>query len=222
MLYSLLFVYNSLPFWTKIIYFLTFSIACVIALTIHEFSHAFVANKLGDNTARLLGRMTMNPLSHFDAIGLVSFVCLGFGWAKPVPINPYNFSNIKRDSFLVSLSGVLSNLLVAFIACPLWMLFSKISGDNVFFLILFCLFYFIYQVNLVFMIFNLLPIYPLDGYNAIASQLKYDNGFVQFMRKYGYLVLIFVIIIFNATNVFNYLYTYIGYPITWLWGLIIK
>ena len=222
MLYNLLFVYNSLPFVTKLIYFLTFSLACIIALTMHEFAHAFVANKLGDNTARLAGRMSINPMVHFDPVGLLMFLFLGFGWAKPVPINPYNFSNIKRDTFLVSIAGVLCNLIIAFLFCPFWMLLAKVATGNLFLEILFYLCYYIYQVNLVFMIFNLLPIYPLDGFNAIASQLKYTNPFIEFMHRYGWLVLILIIFIFNAFNIFSLLYTYIGYPIQWLWGLLIK
>ena len=96
MLFDLLFSYNSMPFVQKLIIFFTFSLAVVFALTIHEFAHAFVAHRLGDNTAKLQGRMSLNPMVHFDVLGIICFLFFGFGWAKPVPINTYNFSHIKR------------------------------------------------------------------------------------------------------------------------------
>ena len=219
MLFDLLFSYNSMPFGQKLIIFFTFSLAVVFALTIHEFAHAFVAHRLGDNTAKLQGRMSLNPMVHFDVLGIICFLFFGFGWAKPVPINTYNFSHIKRDTFLVSISGIVTNLIIAFIFCPLSMLLLNVASNSVILEILYYLCAFIYQTNLVFAVFNLLPIYPLDGFNAIASQLRYDNPFVTFMQRYGSLILILVVIIFSYTNIFGYLVSYIGYPISWFWGL---
>ena len=219
MLFDLLFSYNSMPFVQKLIIFFTFSLAVVFALTIHEFAHAFVAHRLGDNTAKLQGRMSLNPMVHFDVLGIICFLFFGFGWAKPVPINTYNFSHIKRDTFLVSISGIVTNLIIAFIFCPLSMLLLNVASNSVILEILYYLCAFIYQTNLVFAVFNLLPIYPLDGFNAIASQLRYDNPFVTFMQRYGSLILILVVIIFSYTNIFGYLVSYVGYPISWFWGL---
>lgn len=219
MLFDLLFSYNSMPFGQKLIIFFTFSLAVVFALTIHEFAHAFVAHRLGDNTAKLQGRMSLNPMVHFDALGIICFLFFGFGWAKPVPINTYNFSHIKRDTFLVSISGIVTNLIIAFIFCPLSMLLLNVASNSVILEILYYLCAFFYQTNLVFAVFNLLPIYPLDGFNAIASQLRYDNPFVTFMQRYGSLILILVVIIFSYTNIFGYLVSYVGYPISWFWGL---
>ena len=219
MLFDLLFSYNSMPFVQKLIIFFTFSLAVVFALTIHEFAHAFVAHRLGDNTAKLQGRMSLNPMVHFDVLGIICFLFFGFGWAKPVPINTYNFSHIKRDTFLVSISGIVTNLIIAFIFCPLSMLLLNVANNSVILEILYYLCAFIYQTNLVFAVFNLLPIYPLDGFNAIASQLRYDNPFVTFMQRYGSLILILMVIIFSYTNIFGYLVSYVGYPISWFWGL---
>lgn len=219
MLFDLLFSYNSMPFVQKLIIFFTFSLAVVFALTIHEFAHAFVAHRLGDNTAKLQGRMSLNPMVHFDVLGIICFLFFGFGWAKPVPINTYNFSHIKRDTFLVSISGIVTNLIIAFIFCPLSMLLLNVASNSVILEILYYLCAFIYRTNLVFAVFNLLPIYPLDGFNAIASQLRYDNPFVTFMQRYGSLILILVVIIFSYTNIFGYLVSYAGYPISWFWGL---
>lgn len=219
MLFDLLFSYNSMPFGQKLIIFFTFSLAVVFALTIHEFAHAFVAHRLGDNTAKLQGRMSLNPMVHFDVLGIICFLFFGFGWAKPVPINTYNFSHIKRDTFLVSISGIVTNLIIAFIFYPLSMLLLNVASNSVILEILYYLCAFMFEINLVFAVFNLLPIYPLDGFNAIASQLRYDNPFVTFMQRYGSLILILVIIIFSYTNIFTYLVNYVGYPISWFWGL---
>lgn len=219
MLFDLLFHYNSMPFGEKLILFFTFSFAAIIALTIHEFAHAFTAYKLGDKTAKLQGRMSLNPLVHFDVLGIFCFLFFGFGWAKPVPINTYNFSHIKRDTFFVSIAGIATNLIIAFIFCPLSTLLAGVAGSSVFLRILYYLCVFTYRINLVFAVFNLLPIYPLDGFNALASQLRYDNPYVTFMQRYGSLILLLVIIIFSYTDIFDYLVTYVGYPISWFWSL---
>ena len=89
--------------------------AIIIAFGLHEFAHAFSAYKLGDPTPKALGRLTLNPLKHLDMYGLIGFLVVGFGWAKPVEINPLNFKKYRRDMFLVSISGVLTNLLLAFL-----------------------------------------------------------------------------------------------------------
>lgn len=220
MLFSLLFNQSYLPFQTKVIIFLTFTFAVLIALTIHEFFHAFTAYKLGDPTPKVAGRLTINPMAHFDKIGLISFLFLGFGWAKPVPINTFNFKNIKRDTLLVSLSGILSNLVLAFIAYPLFLLSCKIQSTSIFAQILVYFTLYLFQTNLVLLVFNILPIYPLDGFNAIASQLKYTNPFVNFMYKYGRIILIVALVLFAYTNIFETLVYYIGYPISKFWNLI--
>jgi len=219
MLFYLIFQQSSLEFYIKLIIFLTYTFAVIFAITFHEFAHSFVANKLGDKTPKMQGRLTLNPLAHFDYLGLFCFIFFGFGWAKPVPINTYNFKNIKRDTLFVSLSGIVTNIIFAFIFYPLYLLFSSISDSSIVLIIITYLCYNIYQANLVFAVFNLLPIYPLDGFNAIATQLKYSNPYVSFMRRYGGFVLLFVILIFSQTNIFSYLVYYVGYPISWFWGL---
>ena len=221
MLYSLLFELNSLPFVYKLIIFLTYTISVIIALTSHEFAHAFVANKLGDKTPKNAGRLTLNPMAHFDTAGLLCFLFLGFGWAKPVPINTFNFKKIKRDTFLVSIAGVVVNLIFAFIFCPLSLLTLGIALESTFGYILYCLCSYMYQINIVLMVFNLLPIYPLDGFNAIASQLSYTNKFVNFMQKYGSIILLVALIVFNYTNIFTELVYYISYPINKFWTMIL-
>ena len=219
MLFSLL-SNNYMPFETKVAIFLTFSLAVIIGLAIHEYAHAFTAYKLGDPTPKLAGRLTFNPMAHFDKIGLICFLFLGFGWAKPVPINTFNFKKIKRDSLLVSLSGISANFILAFIAYPLFLLTCKIQSSIFLVQVLIYFMLYLFQINLVLTVFNLLPIYPLDGFNAIASHLKYTNPFVNFMYKYGRIILIVALIVFAYTNIFDTLLYYIGYPITRFWNLI--
>lgn len=221
MLFDLLFRYTSMPFTSKVIIFLTFSVAVIIALSMHEYAHAFTAVKCGDPTPKLAGRLTLNPLVHFDVAGLLCFLFLGFGWAKPVPINPFNFKNVKKDSFLVSISGVLANLILAFISYPIAILFMRVVDTSIVWEICFYLFLYIFQTNLVFLVFNLIPVYPLDGFNAVASLTKYNNKFVDFMRRYGSIILLILIIVFHVTDLFNIIVSYVGYPILWFWSLIL-
>ena len=127
----------------------------------HEFSHALSANLLGDDTPRLLGRLTLNPLAHLDPIGTLMILLIRFGWGKPVPINPMNFHNPLRDSALVSLAGPLSNILLAtLLAIPLRL------GFNFGLYLLPFIF-----INLALAVFNLLPIHPLDGFKIVGGIL---------------------------------------------------
>ncbi|NCC55840.1 MAG: site-2 protease family protein [Erysipelotrichia bacterium] len=194
--------------------------AVLIAIVLHEWAHGFISYKLGDPSPKADGRLSLNPLKHLDPVGTLCLLFFHFGWAKPVPINTYNFKNIKRDTFFVSLSGIFTNLVFAFVFYPIFILFSNISDLSIVWLIFTYLCLYIYQANLVFAVFNLLPIYPLDGFNALATQLKYNNPYVNFMRRYGGFTLIFVILIFSQTNFFSTLISWVGYPIIWFWGLI--
>lgn len=221
MLIDLLFRQTSLPFRDKVIVFLTYTFAVIIALSIHEFAHAFCAVKRGDPTPKLAGRLTLNPLSHFDVTGLLCFLFLGFGWAKHVPINPFNFRNVKKDTFFVSIAGILANLILAFLSFPIAMLFFRVFELSVVWQFCFYLFKYIFQANLVFMVFNLIPVYPLDGFNAIASLTSYNNKYVNFMHRYGSLVLLGLIVVFHFTNLFDYIVSYVGFPIVWFWNLIL-
>lgn len=205
MLYALLGQQMSLL--ETIAFVLAYLIAIVIAFSMHEFSHAFVAYKAGDPTAKALGRVSLNPFNHIDPYGMVCFLFVGFGWAKPVQINPLRFKHYKRDMAFVSLAGVATNLLLAFVFSGIYFfVFPAISlSTNTFMVFLTYLLEFLVTINLALFVFNLLPIYPLDGFNFISTFLKPENSFVRFMKKYGSLILLAFIIL----PVFDYIYSFV-------------
>lgn len=193
-------------------------LAVVLALSLHEFAHAFTAYKCGDSTPKLTGRLTLNPLNHMDPIGLVCCAIFRFGWAKPVQINPTNFRNIKKGVILTSIAGVLTNLIFAFISFGLYKLCLLIISTNVLVLFLQYFLYYLFMINLCLAVFNFLPIYPLDGFKLVEVLSKYNNNFVKFMYRYGNLILILLIVFFDSLLI--RLISLISYPITWFWSLI--
>jgi len=136
----------------------------LFSLTVHEYSHGRIAFLLGDNTAKSLGRLSFNPLKHLDPIGTLFFYFMGFGWAKPVPVDPRNFEHPRRDMMYVAIAGPLSNVTLAVI-CSFFIRFivPDING------ILFTLLCFGVYINVALAIFNLLPVFPLDGSSVIKG-----------------------------------------------------
>jgi len=178
-------------------------IAIIIALTFHEFGHAWTAKMFGDNTAQLAGRLTINPIVHIDPMGLLMVVMVGFGYARPVPTNPRNFTS-KFASPLVAFAGPAMNLLLAILAANLWG-FGLISGidaligpgQSTFF------FYFVF-INLMLFMFNLLPIGPLDGH-YIAEYLlprPWNYRYHQWNAQYGSFILLGLIVV-----------SFLGFPV---------
>lgn len=200
---------------------LMFVLAAVMAIVLHELAHGYAAILNGDLTAKYNGRMTINPAKHFDPIGFLMFMFVGFGWAKPVPVNASNFKNYRRGMFQVSIAGVLTNFLIAFLIYPLYS-YSAANYDGG--LLMHSLYYFsmfAFLLNLSLCVFNLLPIYPLDGFRLIESQARYGNRFVEFMYRYGIFVFIGFLLVMNFTdyNLLSVLRNYISYPIVVFWRL---
>jgi Zn-dependent protease len=181
----------------------------LFAITIHEASHGWAAYKMGDPTAHALGRVTLNPIAHIDPIGTillpVILIIMGappFGWAKPVPVNPFNLRNPRRDNLLISAAGPISNFSVALIAFILLQMLKLANPDvllmrggtpslgNGLFLIL----YYTILINVILAVFNLIPIPPLDGSGVLMGLIseeaaaKYEQ-----IRPYGFMILILLI-----------------------------
>ena len=176
----------------------------IIGLAFHEYAHAVVAYKLGDPTPKMQGRVTINPLSHIDPLGLAALIFAGFGWGVPVQINPSNFRHRRRDELLVSLAGVAMNLLVAIvfaiIAKILYMTLGVSFLAGGFGYNLWLMVMYVIQINLVLMIFNLIPCPPLDGFSIISEifNIKHTD-FYWTLYRYGDWILI-ALIIFGITG----------------------
>ncbi|MBX9968483.1 site-2 protease family protein [Priestia aryabhattai] len=138
----------------------------IVAFTLHEFAHAYVAYLFGDHTAKKQGRLTLSPLAHLDPFGTLLLIIAGFGWAKPVPVNRYFFKKPRLAGILVSIAGPFSNLLLAFIGLLIYYLMNNAAVDNDALYRFFTLFI---QINLTLGVFNLLPFPPLDGYRVIED-----------------------------------------------------
>ncbi|MBE7088171.1 MAG: site-2 protease family protein [Clostridiales bacterium] len=221
-------------------------IAVICVLCPHEFAHAFVAYKNGDPTAKMQGRLTLNPVKHFDIYGFITCALVGFGWAKPVPIDPYNFRNYRVGLFTTAIAGVSINYIIAFVAYPLYLLCGNILMPLVQSIPYFAyaldflgyVFYLIYTYSLCIIVFNLLPFYPLDGFRVIESFTRPINPVHKFLKEYGQMFLIILVVesfacnilsnyvdwaqYFNILNYVMKFATYIlGWPIWSLWELII-
>lgn len=160
----------------------------LIAIIFHELAHGYAAYLLGDNTAKNAGRLSLNPIKHIDPIGFIAMLVFRFGWAKPVPIDPRNFKNRKRDTLLVSLAGPISNFIIALIVVCIFNL-NIVRSSLIYKLLIITLWY-----NIMLGIFNLLPFPPLDGSKVLASLLprKLEFYFYKYER-YFYLILIVLI-----------------------------
>jgi Zn-dependent protease len=174
------------------------AVTLVIAFTVHEFAHAWTADQLGDDTPRFNGRLTLNPLAHLDPIGSLLLLIAGFGWAKPVPINPYVLERrTPAGTMLVAAAGPFSNLLLAIVAAiPLRMGLINVYGGGALMQWVSELFLVFIWINLILLFFNLIPIYPLDGEKVAAYFLPPEGqDILERIRPYGPIILMMLIFI---------------------------
>jgi Zn-dependent protease len=177
-------------------------IGLLVAITVHEFSHAYAADRLGDPTPRVMGRLTLNPLAHLDPIGTIMLLLVRFGWGKPVVFDPYNLKNPRRDGGVISIAGPISNFLTAIVcaglvrllfALRLTLLSNPISGLTVYLLL--GLLQYVTLFNVMLGVFNLIPINPLDGFKIVEGILPdtYARQWKE-LEGYGFIFLLFLIL----------------------------
>jgi Zn-dependent protease len=177
----------------------------LLALTFHEYAHAYAAYRYGDDTAKQNGRLTLNPLRHLDPLGTIMIFIVHFGWAKPVPVNPYRLRNPKKDMLWISAAGPLANMVLALASGLLIRVLLNrgvIPGGHTAAGLLFFMVVMSLQINLALAIFNILPIAPLDGSKILAGLLpaRYEK-LIHYLQRYGPFILIGLILIGQVTGV---------------------
>ena len=169
-----------------------------IALSFHEMSHAYIAHKCGDDTAKNLGRLTMNPLKHLDLMGTICLVLFGIGWAKPVPVNARNFDNPKKGMALTALAGPVSNLILSIVSLiPFVIAFYLFDLGNTVLWLLYYFFYFCHYLNLVYAVFNMLPVPPLDG-SRLALLFLPPKTYFNIMKYERIILIVFLVVMYLA------------------------
>ncbi|MDE7328744.1 MAG: site-2 protease family protein [Clostridia bacterium] len=194
---------KALGFGVVVLGIIAYVIAIMVAIVGHEMAHGYVAYWNGDKTAKFMGRLSLNPIKHLDPIGFAMMMLVGFGWAKPVPIDSRNFKKYKKGMVMTALAGVTFNFIVAFISALILAIFTKLTAsvalsDNALSYFLIFISYLLQlsvTFNIVLMAFNLLPIYPLDGFRVVETLAKPNNKYVNFMYKHGSQVMLVILLL---------------------------
>jgi Zn-dependent protease len=197
-----------------------YALALLCAIIPHEVAHGWVAWKCGDPSAKMSGRLSLNPARHIDPFGLLSFIVIGVGWARPVPVNPFNYRNFKKANFWVSIAGVIVNLVIGFLASAALFFLSKTPWVNN--MGLYMLYYFCYLtvvINISLLVFNLLPIYPLDGFNMLVSFTRPNNSYMQFMRQNSQWMLLVIMMVVIFTGIIENIRDFIIHVFMEFWAL---
>ncbi|CCY03791.1 MAG: site-2 protease family protein [Faecalibacterium sp.] len=199
------------------IYLLAILGAIMVAIMCHEVAHGYVALLNGDPTAKMAGRLNFNPAKHFDPIGFLMMLFVGFGWAKPVPVDYRNFKNVKKGVLTVSLAGVGANFVIAFLCYLLGFLTYKIFGNTEsselwsrIILLFYLFFYYSVSINLSLIAFNILPLYPLDGFRVLSA-LAPRSKVTEFLLKYGNYILIGLVVFGTLVPSLDVLGIYVGF-----------
>lgn len=182
--------------FTNPLYFFVWIAALLVAITVHEFAHAWSSDRLGDPTARLQGRVTLNPLAHLDPLGTLMLLIFRFGWGKPVPFDPFNLRNPRRDAALISFAGPAADLILAVILSLIIRLGHLFLGPSSY--ILQTVLTPFITLAVILAIFNLIPIHPLDGGKVLVGLLPEKSAYQvdEFLNRYGFILILFLIIPF--------------------------
>lgn len=212
----------QLPFFQFFAILLAYLGVLLISFSAHEFAHAFTAYKNGDPTAKLMGRMTLNPFAHINTYGFICLIIFGFGWAEPVPVNEYYYRRGKKSMFAVAISGIVANITLALAFTFIYALIGTIwpnAFSSATFLSTWLNYFLIYgvEINICLAFFNLLPFYPLDGSRLLELVLKPNNRFLQFMEKYSTLILLMLLCFGVINGILKYVLYFMEVGMLTMW-----